>query len=97
MPTAELYSFVFLKEELDGIEWTKTSAVEFLTAQKIPFMQCLEDDKMLCFITKLGDEAKEYKLASIGQQVFIIVDKDSEEGDEVKEDIEVIEVKEEVK
>lgn len=89
----ELYSFVFLKEELDGVEWTKTSAVEFLTAQKIPFMQCLEDDKMLCFITQVGDADKEYTLASIGQQVFIIVDKE----EEVKEDIEVIEVKEEVK
>ena len=90
----ELYSFVFLKEELDGVEWTKTSAVEFLSAQKIPFMQCLEDDKMLCFITQLGEADKEYTLASIGQQVFIIVDKEDVQGDEVKEDIEV---KEEVK
>jgi hypothetical protein len=60
-------------------------------------MQCLEDDKMLCFITQLGEADKEYTLASIGQQVFIIVDKEDVQGDEVKEDIEVIEVKEEVK
>ena len=88
----ELYSFVFLKEELDGVEWNKSNAIEFLTAQKIPFMQSIEDDRMICFITKMGEEDKEYTLAAIGQQVYIVVDKTEaeqeakdEEKDEEKE------------
>ena len=78
----ELYSFVFLKESEVG--WDKTLATSFLSEQKIPFQQVMEDDRLLCFIVQMGDADKEYTLAGIGQDVFIVIDK--VEVDEKKED-----------